>query len=251
MLTPFERFGQRRTVQWSAPLLSAFLWGAWAALRFHDPSWTGATAAGAALLSALWLHYLAAWSRFGSDHYLWSPWVFAAILLWPASQALTPAWLGADAGAVDLASLALHAGSLAGAALWHARAAPLPTLASAARHLDWPDMRIDLRRRTLTVCAHGERNNWAGGIFAASGSVMLYAWLKSRFELPDRLAIAAILMHAVSLYAYFGPLGRQLGQGLRLRQLEARLPGPPFSDATLKALEAARQRVGIRRILGR
>ncbi|TXH43984.1 hypothetical protein [uncultured Zoogloea sp.] len=243
MLNPPSRVGQLYAALWSSPLLSALLWGCWAALRFDERGWAWGIAGAAALLSAAWFGYVAVWSRFGSAHNLWAPWALSAIMLWPASQALAPAFLdvtGAQIAGIDLFTLALHAGSLITAALWHARFAPLPAADAQAKHLDWPGTRINLRQRTLSA-QHGESSGLPGALAAGVGSVLLYGWLKTRFDLPERIAIAVIAMNAVSFFVYFGALGQILGQGLRLHQLESRFPGRLFSHEALPQLEAARR----------
>lgn len=245
MLNPPQRLGQLYAALWSTPLLSALLWGCWAALRFSERSWVWSCAAAAGALSAAWFLYVAVWSRFGTNHSVWAPWALAAILLWPASQALAPALLGVTGtplAVIDLLTLAMHAGCLIAAALWHGRLAPLPAVDAASKRLDWPGMRINLRQRTLSP-QPGKAAVWPEALAAGSGSVILYAWLQAHFLLPERIAIAVIAMHAASFYLYFGALGQILGQGLRLRQLERRrLPGPPFAPEALPDLEAARRR---------
>lgn len=250
MWSALQRVEQIRVALWGAPWLVAAVWGCWAALR---PGYGLALTLVAALaggLAWLWFAYVFGVSRFGVVHGLCAPWVLALILLWPLSQALAPALLALPAGHIaifDGATLALHLLCLGTAAALHARRAPLPAASDVPR-LHWPGLEVNLRRRSIAGTPHPGTRWWVDGLLGGVASVLLFAWMKATLAAPDRVLLAVVLMHGVSLYLYAAPLGRQLGQALRLRQLESRLPGVPFSHDQLPELLRLRRQSWLNRL---
>lgn len=255
MWSALQRVEQIRVALWGAPWLVAAVWGGWAALRPEYGLAVPFVAALAGGLAWLWFAYVFGVSRFGAVHGLCAPGVLALILLWPLSQALAPALLALPAGHIasfDGATLALHLLCLGAAAAVHARRAPLPAASDAlGQRLRWPGLDVDLRRRSIASTPHPGTRWWVDALLGSLASVLLFAWMKATLAVPGRVLLAVVLMHGISLYLYAAPLGRQLGQALRLRQLERRSPGVPFSHDKLPELLRLRRQSWLNRLFRR
>jgi hypothetical protein len=255
MWSALQRVEQIRVALWGAPWLVAAVWGCWAALRPEYGLEVPLVAALAGGLAWLWFVYVFGVSRFGVAHGLCAPGVLALILLWPLSQALAPALLALPTGHIasfDGATLGLHLLCLGAAAAAHARRAPLPAVSNApGPRLHWPGLEVDLRRRRIASTPPQGARWWVDALLGGLASVLLFAWMKATLAASGQVLLAVVLMHGVSLCLYAGPLGRQLGQALRLRQLEKRLSGAPFCHEKLPELLRLRRQSWLVRLLRR
>ncbi len=253
MWSALQRVEQIRVALWGAPWLVAAVWGCWAALRPEYGLAVTFVAVLAGGLAWLWFAYVFFVSRFGAAHGLCAPGVLALILLWPLSQALAPALLALPGGYIasfDGVTLALHLLCLGVAAAAHARRAPLPAVSDApGPRLHWPGLEVNLRRRSIVSTPPPGTRWWVGALLGGLASVLLFAWMKATLAASGQVLLAVSLMHGVSLYLCAGPLGRQLGQALRLRQLEKRLPGEPFRHDKLPELLRLRRQSWLGRLL--
>jgi hypothetical protein len=250
MLSPPAQFRQMWVAQWGSSMMIAALWWLFAKLRTPDP-WVAAYAALAGGAAAFaWFSWVAWRSGFGSLHGLLTPPVLAALFFWPASQALLPA-IGLSEGqvfAADAMSLAWHCIVLALAAFWHWRAITLPVQGDSA-DLEWPGVRVALRKRVLRPAASSGRFDWVSPGIAALVAIPAYAIFKNVIDLPSRPAGAAVMFTAISTWFYLGYLGRMWGQAFRLRAIEKSTPGPRFTHERYKWLLAERGKRWLGRML--
>ena len=251
MLSPPAQFSQMWVAPWGSVMIAA-LWWLFVELRTPDP-WVAACAGLAGGVAAFICFSWVAWrSSFGSLHGLLTPPVFAVLFLWPASQALLPATglNGDQVFAVDAISLAWHCMVLALAAFWHWRTIALPVQGNGG-DLEWPGMRVSLRKRLLRPAASSGKLDWVSPGITALATIPAYALFKSVIDVPSRPAGAAVLFSAISTWLYLGYLGPIWGQAFRLRAIEKNTPGPRFTHERYKWLQGERSKRWLGRLLGK
>lgn len=248
MLHPPDDFSKLRGLAWSAPGMAMFGWGF--ALWSHGLrpgelvlAITGLIMAVLFLLAqqAIWV---SPWgSRFQQVASLSAfitmvlPW---ALMLPPLVQtnAMAPMWRSV------LIAAALTVILLLGA-LVHARRAVIdPT----ARALDWQGARIDLRRHLIRRGETAPRDGrWAIAPALIGGlSVLLYQWLRELLPQQTLVLAASLGVFAGTAWLCAGPLGRALGQGWRLQQIE-RHSGRRFENEQYQRLTKERMTSGLGR----
>lgn len=252
MLNVPAQFSQMWVASWGSPLLFGGLWWVFAKLRTPDPGVAACAGLVGGVTAFIWLSWVAWRSSFGSLHGLLTPPVLAVLFLWPTSQALLPATglNGAQVFAADAISLAWHGIVLALAAFWHGRAIALPVQGKIS-DLEWPGMRISMRKRLLIPNLSCNKLDWVSPGITALATIPAYALFKVVFDVPSRPAGAAVLFSAMSTWLYLGYLGPIWGQAFRLRAIEKNMPGPRFTHERYKWLQAERRKRWLGRRLGK
>lgn len=231
------------------PLSAAFLisFGVTMSAFAHWPGAEPSRLAWAAGVSALLGAAMgtgAAWfSHWGSRFQILTPWCITALILVPWCLALAPyVWGGVSwwfSGSVALALLL----ALPLSALWHARRC---TPLQPKRRTVWPGTSLRLRDATVHPPEATLDTSFISPRHAVLLCIPAFAALKA-FMPPSGVAIFAFLLGLVgSLVLVCWPLGRALGQGWRLRQIEREM-GVRFvhihrvmADGKLGGPEAAR-----------
>lgn len=233
-------------------LVFGLAWGL-AMGRGIDPALVLGIALTAAFVAAGWFGWVAWLSPFGSLHMLLSPFVLLGLVFWPLSELLVPIPLEGQGGLrvlwADALTLTWHLLVLGWGGRSHSqRLSNATTLKGGA--LQWDGLRVSVVNRLLTLTNSG-RDEGTQVWWAAAASAPAYALLMQLLGLQGLGIILVGAAHAFSLWIYLGPLGRMLGQGIRLRQLELSIGGARFVSDRFRWMESERQRYMMGRLLRR